>query len=223
MHQDTYPFAAGEPEPKKQNEETPKNCQRQLGRPRLFVSLPRICQCPRLQRPRLRGPEQDSLEGLADNPWRWAKAPRQWRRTCLETVQVPYVTRKNWTQRIYRHTYCRWCKHSTCREYDEKMGRCKRDYVKRIHTTHSQHYREECRRWQWDRECAAGTGLYIKQIDPGQCMREPDHSDGGLALTETAPRAFECPDGYSSGNGGTRKFQPGCTCRPQCGERKWTK
>jgi len=140
--------------------------------------------------------------------WDWAKATQQWNKTCLETVQVPYVASKRTSKRVRNGQTCR------------QMGRvrhCTPRY-KTVYTTHHyQQYKTGCAKWQWDRKCAAGAGLYVKQINPGQCVKEPEHAgETDLALTEIGPLLFMCPDDYSSGNGGTEKFHPKCQCRSQC-------
>jgi len=140
--------------------------------------------------------------------WDWVKAAQQWNKTCLETVQVPYVASKRTSKRVRNG--------QTCRQLG-RVRRCSPKYKTVYTTRYYQKYKPGCAKWQWDRKCAAGAGLYVKQINPGQCVKEPEHAgEADLALTEIGPLLFMCPDDYSSGNGGTEKFHPKCQCRPQC-------
>jgi hypothetical protein len=166
---------------------------------------------------------QHSLKGVADPSmedmpetqanestmlWDWVKATQQWSKTCLQTVQVPYVKTRRTSRRVRNGQTCRML---------GKFRSCSPRY-KTVYTTHyDQKYKSGCVSWQWERKCAAGTGLYIKQINPGQCVREPEHArDSDLALTEIGPLLFMCPDDYSSGTGGAEKFHQKCECRSQC-------
>lgn len=152
-------------------------------------------------------PKMQDLPETAANEtqmvWDWMKDPNQWRRTCAEKKRVPYVISESKSKRVqdgYRAV---------------RMGKVttmKPKYKTKRWTEYRQGYREKCAKVQWDRICGAGQGLYVKQINPGQCMKEPSVSTGDQALTDVGSLLFECPDDYSSGNGGMPKFNAKCEC-----------
>jgi len=140
--------------------------------------------------------------------WNWTKATRQWTKTCLEHLQVPHVKTTRSSDRVRDG--------QTCRQIG-KVRHCSPKYKTVYKTIYRQEYRTECARWQWDRKCAAGSGLYVKQISPGECVPEPERAGPfALNLTEIGPLLYMCPDDYVSGTGGAEKFHAKCQCRPQC-------
>jgi hypothetical protein len=151
---------------------------------------------------------QDDESGMR---WDWTKATNQWTKKCLEPVQVPYVKSTRHSKRVRDG--------QTCRQIG-KVRHCSPKYKTVYSTTYSQQFKAGCTKWQWDRKCAAGSGLYVKQIPPGQCVPEPERAlPFALNLTEIGPLLYMCPDDYVSGTGGTENYHPKCACRPECGER----
>lgn len=157
-------------------------------------------------------PKQEDLPETAANEtsmlWDWVKSPNQWTKECVEHKSVPYVITRHKSKRVRNGQTCRMVRMG-------KMShrRCSPKYKTKRWTEHSQGSSSKCSKWQWRRLCGAGAGLYFKEVKPGQCMKEPDVATEELALTEVGGLLFECPDDYSSGNGGTEAYNPKCVCQ----------
>jgi hypothetical protein len=138
--------------------------------------------------------------------WDWVKAPSQWRKNCVNSTRVPHVISKSKSKRVSNG-------YTTVRI--GSIGRTHRrpKYKTKRWTEYRQGHKQMCAKWQWDRTCGAGQGLYIKEINAGQCMKEPSTSTEDMALTDIGALLFECPQDFSSGNGGAQKFNPRCECR----------
>ncbi|CAK8995359.1 unnamed protein product, partial [Durusdinium trenchii] len=90
-------------------------------------------------------------------------------------------------------------------------------------TNRKQTHESQCIEKKYTRLCPAGTAMYVKEIDPGQCIS----GHGDLALEKVDVFSYECPKELLSGDKTAAKYsgryrnQRGdafseCKCSPAC-------